>query len=426
MVSARSSVWLLLLVLVGAGILRGFSVSWNIVPHSDIEMDASAAASFARDGRLLKSDTATTMEVPADLYLAQHPPVMPILAGALTVARGAPAQYDNAYFSLRLVSMASGLLLILLGFLVGSRLLGHSAGLMIALWMALSYLLIDFSGNGALYSLQAAFYLLWVLATFLEHPRMKACAMGLAVALAYLTNFQSIVLLPASVCLLLLQGKTWKMRCEQIALFFLVAAVGASPWLIRNQIIFGDAFRSHHVNNGYVLMKAGLGGDHVVTIFDWIDIVIGMLRVWIPNNLFYVARKLFILAPIAFVFFSFAWIDYLFSWKRFTKMSPILLLFVCHLLISVAWPITKFRFFVPMLPLVFLIAMEQLLSLPVKREQKLAWVGAITCSIAILSALTWNSIATHTYYFDGALTTDPFSGFQERDFMRTKGLLPSF
>ena len=105
-------------------------------------------------------------------------------------------------------------------------------------------------------------------------------------------------------------------------------------------------------------------------------------------------------------------------------MLPILLLLTLHILLSAAWPVTKFRYFVPLLPLVFIISLEHLQSFHWSERSKNILLGATFAMILALSFLTYRSVPTHTYYYDGAITTDTFGGSEEMRFLEEHHLLP--
>ena len=97
-----------------------------------------------------------------------------------------------------------------------------------------------------------------------------------------------------------------------------------------------------------------------------------------------------------------------FDRERLKKWFPVIIIFILHLIISTAWPITKFRYFVPVLPLVFLIALDQIYNIKIKTIYRNLIIILISASILSLSFLTYRSTPGHTYYNDGAITTGPF------------------
>jgi len=428
--------WILLTICVLAIIPRIFSVQWNIIPHSDIGGDAIAAASFVETQQLIASlepDLRTPHFYPPGTnknLLVAHPPLWPLLGSSVITLLALEPTQENAYFALQILSVLSGIGVIVLSAFLARKLWHNSAALMIALWLSLSYIMIDFSGNGAMYSLQAITYLVWILLAY-SSLKPKAVWFGIINGIAYLVNHQSMILSIGSVILLALDSTTpWKIRCRNIAIVTIVTFVVASPWLIRNYLLYGDLFFSHAVNSTYIYTKAGIPYEdidgriyYILGIPERLSLFRHVFTLWIPYNMYYVARKLFILAPIIFFFFSFAWIDYLFSWKRIRPMLPILTVFVLHLLLSTAWPITKFRYFVPMMPLVFFIGLDQIYNLHLRERLRYAILSMTTVSILGLSYLTYQSIPTHTYYFDGAITNDPFKNRGEYNYMKDNGFI---
>jgi hypothetical protein len=345
-----------------------------------------------------------------------------IMGAGVTLVRGGGATIDDAFLSLRLLSLLSGLLLIGLSFVVGKTFIDEEGGWILAACVSISYLLIDYSGNGAMYSLQAALYLLWILVA-LRPGRRKIVWLGLLTGLCYLLNFQSIVLFPCLLFLFLVQGKNWRHGLVKGALACLIGLLVPLPWFIRNTLLFGDPLYHHYINQIYVFIKAGLqpgaDGRYAPGLLGWLSIIEGIVRVWLPNNLYYVARKLFILASLLFPFFAYALIAYAFSWQKIRRLLPVLLVLAFHLLISVSWPVMKFRYFVPMLPLVFLMGLLYLQDLRLKPRLRLSALAATAASLLLFCVHAYRSTPTHTAYYDGAITQDPFHGDQELEFVLT-------
>ena len=400
-------------------LLRVASIQWNsVLIHGDVNIDVSAATSFHETGKLMATNEESSVP------LAQHGPVWAILGSA----------YPDAYVGLRIASLLSGLLVLALLFLLGRKLLRGDGAWILVGWAALSWLLVDYSGNGSLYSFQTALYLLWTLIVLQPGLRWRAVLLGLVSGVTYLLNFQAIILVPASVIVLLIPvgeplgspSAKLKLRLPErvrnaITTLIVVIAV-ASPWLLRNALLFGDPFYHHAINSIYVIQKAGfahLMDEHLrIPLGNWLQIAWGSVTVWLPNNLYYAARKLMILAPIAFLFAAYGLIDVLFSKERFRKLWPILLLCALHLLLSAAWPVMKFRYLVPLLPFVFLLSLEQIQEMKAPLRLKHGIIAATFASIILLSFLTYRAIPTHTYYYDGAITQDAFHGNEELQYLR--------
>lgn len=429
----RSRTVLLLVVILLAGFfLRVQALQWNWFMHGDVIDDTSAVVAVYRD-KALNTLSGPDIADPA-VYplpppeggepLVQHAPMWPVLGGGVMVLLRADPTMADAFFALRVLSVIAGMLIIALSFLIASRLIDDNAGLAAAAFVALSYVLIDYSGNGAFYSLQAALYLVWAWVGLSPPTWRRAALLGVTAGLAYLVNFQSIILLPAGLLLCAVQVRPWRFMALHAGAYLGTAVLVASPWLVRNALLFGDPLYSHAWNMDYVYVKAGLAGDTSIGIPEKLSILSGILRVWLPNNLYYAARKLFVLAPFAFFLFSFGLIDVVFSKERFRKLLPLLLILTFHVLISASWPIWKFRYFVPLLPFVFVLSLEQLWHLPLARTWRAVAVAFIIACLLATGLLTYRAIPTHTTYYDGALTQDPFHGSEEASYLLRFNVLP--
>lgn len=423
-------------ILLCAFAVRLMALQWNWFMHGDVIDDAVVAASVHRDGGLFAYGGADTADPsyfplpPAQQMetLKQHGPLWPMMGAALTFLYGGESTVYHGFLSLRILSLLAGMLLIALSYVLASRLLDTTAGLAAAAWMSASYVLIDFSGNGAFYGFQGVVYLLWILTAMMPPSSRRAVLLGVITGAGYLANFQCVILVPAGIIVLLFDKKNGRHFLLHAALLLGTAGLIVSPWLIRSHMIFGDPLYSHAWNMRYVHGKMGwdIPKDGVLTptMQQQLQIMKSALLSWLPNNLYYAARKLFILAPVAFIFFSFGLIDVLFSRKRFTALFPLLLVFVLHMLLSAGWPIWKFRYFVPLLPLVFILSLEEMWHLPRMARWRSVWIGATLAAIVAVSVMTYRVTPVRTTYYDGALTQDPFRGSEEIRYLESYGILP--
>jgi len=431
----KSFHWVLLTVVVLALVPRAFSVQWNVIPHGDIIADAKAAASFYREQRLIvpSPDLGPPYFLLPGIQsnvLIAHPPIWAVLGAGMSWILQLEPTADDAFFALKILSLISGLCVIALSAFLGRRLFGDTGGILIALWLAISYLMIDFSGNGALYSLQAVTYLVWICIAY-SSMRNKPVWLGIASGVGYLVNHQSMILAAGSAILLLFfSDNSYKERFQNLCIVTAVTFMVTFPWLLRNYLIYGDLFFSHAVNATYVFVKAGISHYNVeyrsyyhIGLHERFIILGAIVKVWLPNNLYYIARKLFVMAPVIFFFFSFAWIEYLFSSERTKKMLPIIIICVLHLLISASWPITKFRYFVPLFPLILFIGLDQIYALSLSKCKHRAVLITTSVCFVVVSVLTYRAIPTHTYYYDGAITQDPFHSRGEYNYMKDKGFI---
>lgn len=247
----RWTLWLAILSV--AALVRLGSVVANDLPHGDVHVDRGVAASVAA-GRGLHDPVERVVAFypepddgwghPAD----QHPPLLPLIAATLVRAGLDP------YLALRLVTWAFGLLLVLeCGLLasgVGSRCVFWAAAA-----AALSFLLVDFSGNGSVYVPEAAMLLAALLA--LRRPGLSGPFLaGAALGAACLFNLQALALAPALPLALALPVR----REGRAAALRAVVALGGTvlallPYLARNAAVFGDPLFS--VNPLYLKWRLG-------------------------------------------------------------------------------------------------------------------------------------------------------------------------
>jgi len=158
---ARPLVALLALLALTPGVLlRLASIGFNDLPHGDVLIDALAAESLARDGRfavplVLVSSSASGRG--AETLLDYRRPLWPLLAAPLVGLSG------DGYHAARVLSFISGLALLWVAYAAFRDLFGRSDAVAALACCTYSYLLVDFSGNGSLYQLQALFFLAFIL-----------------------------------------------------------------------------------------------------------------------------------------------------------------------------------------------------------------------------------------------------------------------
>jgi len=405
----------LLYILIGIGIvLRILSVGWNVIPHGDITLDAKAAQAMYTHGNFQLSEDITRSQ--ADQYLIQHPPVWALLgAGAMHLL------HVDSFTALRLLSFLCGILILPLMYIISKKYLSKDTALLLTTLVGTSWLMIDFSGNGALYSLHTLLFLVWIYAV-LHVKKYAPLVLGIVCSVAYLTNYQTIVLIPATVMMFLMHRTQ---MTKNIMLYLCVFFTCISPWLIRNHMLFGEAFFGHTINSGYLYIKAGVDTtDYIYTAEETLKVLTLIFTRWLPFNMYFVARKLFILVPVLFIPFAYSFSEYPFSWKHLRKVAPVLILFLGHLAISTAWPVSKFRYFVPLFPLVLILGAYAVEHMHIRSRFQIKHIlgASLVCNIAF-SAITYFQIPTHTYYYDGAITQDAFHGQGEIEYMIDQGIL---
>jgi hypothetical protein len=415
---------------------RFMALRWNWFMHADVIGDSYATATFQRDYSFrifdgLKTADPQQYSLPPSStgeYLELHGPLLPMIAAAISVLRGAEPSVASAFLSLRIVSLFFGMLLIVTTFFIARRCTNNEYGLVAAALVAGTYVLIDYAGNGSLYSAQSALYSLWIICALGKSSWMRTVSLAIITGCAYLITFQSIVLIPATLIVFTLSLRPWHEAVGHALLYLGIACSIMLPWWIRNDIRFGHMFYGHIVNMAYVYMKAGIlsvaSDPATATLSDKIQVAIGILHTWLPYNSYYVIRKLLILMPVPFLFASYALADVPFSGARLRKLAPILIILVLHMLLCGSWPVWKFRFFITLMPLVIILGVEQMHSLKLSFiARNVVWTVAGVTTIAI-GILTYTAVPTHTTYYDGAITQGPFHSSEEEDYLRRYNLVP--
>ncbi|MBU6415179.1 glycosyltransferase family 39 protein [Patescibacteria group bacterium] len=417
---------MLLCILAAGAAIRYRSLSWNRYEHGDIALYGSAAESIVREGNFrvpfdLSSPHWYSVQKLGGRFYELYPLWSIIGAGGIKLVS------LSGFQSLKLFSFLAGIALIAVSFFVGKAFANARVGMFCAACASFSYLLTDYSANGAFYGFQAMLYLLlvWILYRLqtLRHVLLAGVVMGLAL----LVNFQSVALVPAFVAFLFLEYR------RDLKKFFVFSLTGLGivfvmflPWLIREYILFGNPFYFIEFAATYTWQKIGaltVIKDNVKMLVKSKELYLALLKktlfFWLPHNLHYVNRKLFILTPMAYIGAWFLGIEAWFSGtnkEMIRKVALIFLVLFFHILLSVIFPIVKFRYFVPMVPLVFL-AGGIYFDMQKPRLRNILMAGTIILVLAG-SWLTYRSVPSHTYYYDGAITTDIFGNQGERDFIQ--------
>jgi 4-amino-4-deoxy-L-arabinose transferase-like glycosyltransferase len=468
---------LTILTLLGAA-WRLASFGFNAWPHGDVVIDAAIAESVALRGRLLVPFV-DVRYYPIDRFgfgypPDQHPPLWPLLGAPLVWLVG------DGYTALKIVSLLIGTALIPLTYFGLRRLVGAGPALFASALAAFSFPLIDFSGNGSLWALLAAFYLAWLWALpepdlkgFLEGTSGKPlrslrgwALVGVVMGLAYLTNYPAVVLPIALAALHIIWHGRRAFQPRRLAgpgLSAVVMLVVISPWLIFNTVLFGGPFWSQP------FQRTLAGGSRQVeyVLVDGeavkrnLPVVGGRLAAFreravdLYGNVGFVAKQSLVLTPVLGGLFLVGLLmlvpcpgGRLLTLRGRNKVNPhepptpqppppragegerapeaahgycpdplpVAVLALVHLALIIWWPTTKFRYLIPLLPLVFGIGAWALWQIqPAALRVRLAIVTLGLCLFT--NAWTMISIPSRTYYYDGGLVADNFGLQGERLFV---------
>jgi 4-amino-4-deoxy-L-arabinose transferase-like glycosyltransferase len=439
---SRRTILLLGLLTVIGGIWRVTSFGFNVWPHGDVVIDAAISESVAWHGRLLVPFV-DVRYYPIGRFgfgypLDQHPPLWPLLGVPLVWLTG------DGYVALKLVSLLVGVALIPLTYVALRRHIGPGPALFASALTAGSFPLVDFSGNGSLWALLAAFYLAWL--WVLPGVRGRWALLGVVMGLGYLTNYPAVVLPVALAALHLVRHRGLAFRSATLAgpaLSAVVMLLVVSPWLVYSATLFGGPFWSQPFQRTlaggsrqveYLLV----GGEAVKRNLPTSGDRLSALRaraVDLYGNVGFVAKQSLVLTPVLGGLFLVGLLLLVPLPPRgrvaFTPQPPrpaagegeqcpdpipVAVLALVHLALIIWWPTTKFRYLIPLLPLVFAIGAWALWQLqPGTLRVRLAIVTLGLCLFT--NAWTMISIPSRTYYYDGGLVADNFGQQGERLFV---------
>lgn len=395
--------------------MRWQAVLWNKYIHGDVSQYSEVSESLAARG-----DTRMSYKEREPYFYSIKEkggkfydmyPLLPFLGAVLVKIAGI-----SGYAAIKIWSFFGGVLVLVLTYFLGKKIGGEKIGLLSLTLSSFSYLLIDFSGNGSIYSLQTVFYLAFIILLLNLKKLSDNILLGIIVGLAVLTNYQSVILFPVYlIFLFVLFKKDFAKILKWFLSGFIPAALIYLPWGVRNFLLFHTPFFSIHFL--YYWQKLGVKkiivGDTLLytpTPSDYFDLVKKIVFFWFPHNLYLINRKLFIYAPISYVFFLFSAIETTFinSFEKIKNLIPIFLLLIFHIISGATIPIFETRHFVPIMPFVFILASYYIFNFISSLVlQKIIWISAVFASV-IFFFLTYFSTPTHTYYYDGLITESVF------------------
>ncbi|MFP5368411.1 MAG: ArnT family glycosyltransferase, partial [Actinomycetes bacterium] len=379
----------------------------------------------------------------------QHPPLWPLLGAAFTLLTG------DGYIALKVASLLIGVGVVPLTYLALKRHIGRPAALYASVLAAGSFPLVDFSGNGSLWALLAALYLgwLWLLPGSplsevkrgpggVRSPRAswwRWAGLGIVMGLGYLTNYPAVVLPAALLLLHLVQHRRAALQPRLLAgpaLSALVLALVILPWLLYSASLFGGPFWSQPFQRTlaggsrdveYVLQDGQAVKRNLPLPADR-TAVLRARALDLYGNVGFLAKQSLVITPVLGGLFL---LGLLLTLPRLRGQggtpepsanaasappTAVAVLAVVHLALIVWWPTTKFRYLIPLLPLVFGLGAWALDQLGPERVRHA--LAAVTLGLCLFTNVwTMLSIPSRTYYYNGGLIGDNFGQQGERIFM---------
>jgi len=401
---------LMAITIVGA-FLRFLAFSNNDIPHGDIHLDYAVAWNLLKNGRLIipfiSAHTYPNTQIETGYPLDQHAPLWPILGGLGALLFG------NIYKSFKLITLIFGILLIPLSYLAFYKAYGKLPALFSCVLISLTYILIDYSGNGSLYIIHAFLFILFVIAIKTDNI-LNSILLGILIGVSYLLNYQALILSLALITVYIAKYGVGNRLIEKLP--FLLVSLGSafivvSPWLIRNINVFGQPL--YNVNYEYVIGKLGVNSELTVVngrmVLSWFwdefsyTSIFGTLLKWVIRNLIYLSGRIIILAPIV-SFFALLEIYHVFKHHQLHHINEgalsVLVLLIFHIIISCLWPVFKFRYFVPLLPLLIGMGVYGIFRTFRQKKRLILILTLVVFSFIVVDVITYLRVPSHTNYYD--------------------------
>jgi hypothetical protein len=348
---------IIIFALVSGIILRVASFRWNYRIQGDVNLFALSAREFVLHNRLyypMKYDYGNVTRY-AELQspASQHPPLWPFMAGLLAKLLST----NETFFTLKLLSEFTGLLLIAVVAYFGIRAGRVIEALFSIAGIAVSPILIDYSANGSMYILSALLIILTViLLRYFDHQNLwhyvtagVLCGVGLEVHSALVSLILAFFLFGF--------WERSNLRWSGVSIYVLAALLTVTPWLAWNWINLGKL--CYTSSPGYLLQKLGLvniglnngGITEVMTgvldkntlklyVYLFFAGVVGFLNGYITE-----------IGPFC-LFLAMVGFSQLISSRR--RDLSVVLPYVAYIFVIFLWASYKYRFLVPALPAAYL------------------------------------------------------------------------
>ena len=399
----------IIIIAVLAVILRLVSFHYNHYLNGDVNLFVAVAQNYASYGNyalpfhynLLESDTKDPVAGIYQEHYTQHQPLW-IITSALA---GRAFPHLDMFFIMKCLSFVCGLMLLFL-FTRNSR---QDRNILPAfILMSFSISLIDYSANGSFYILLALLYTCVILVLQRSESPGKTMLLAVLIFAAIMTHYISIALVGAIMLMLFFGKNTVKEKysyCLVIAAVLVLTAIsvimakngnknaGINPSLVNFLVSNGLAEYTFDPSSGSPVLKniTGIG-------------TIGVIARNIIATTRYFAVTLFFVTTFLLPFFIYGL--YTIIKNRDLKLNrAVLAVLLAHVLIIYAFPYTRYRFIIPVVPVIYYITaagIERFTSGGALRLKSFrvdpAKISAVFVVLFIISALFNLYRYPHIYY----------------------------
>ncbi len=396
----------ILALLIGIG-LRVGAFFWNTRLPGDINMFALTAREFAANNQFNYpfkyeySDYTSyqTLKQPYSL----HPPLWSLTAGAIAKF----FKTDNSFKILKVMTLLAGIAVMLYPLYAVFDKLWHPTVLLAeVLLFGFSPMLIDFSGNGSFYILSTLLILLVINLLYkFNYQQLRSYLLaGVLCGISVQIHGQLLAIFTALLLFWLWNRNT--LRWKGVTLFIITIIVLLLPWGVWSANHFGKPFYLYTLQQDLWqrlgIVHTGIYDNIITTRFIKpisLDILAKHFISILNNTLLLISVLILEISPFGFVLSLFGGI-YLFK-KNVKLFWATTLPITFYFGIIIFWGIFKYRFLVPVLPILYIgMAFEFARLSSQKQKQRLLGAGLLLATLIWFFAGLFDSPPSRYYLND--------------------------
>jgi 4-amino-4-deoxy-L-arabinose transferase-like glycosyltransferase len=306
-----------------------------------------------------------------------------------------PRFYENCYLDFlrywpirfgRLVSVFLSLTTVLFTYLAAREMTGHYyTGLLAG---SLTLLLPQFTFRGTNISNDVGLTTMCAVTTYFvirlfqrDFAWRTAWIASLSFILAFLCKVSAVIFAPVVVIALIYRAETWKAGLKRLSVLP-ISAILAAPWVIRNQIVYGDPLAINHISQDLpeIVTRRSLWSSYFLTTFPTESArsfvgVFGYMNLYLPSPIYWIFG---VLAAVATAGLCWGLVRHKLNARLIGILVVLPVLAVASLIqFNLTFTQPQGRYLFAALPAIMLLAAAGLESLP-------HWNRRLTCALVML------------------------------------------